>query len=675
MNWNNFKLTVDENKWAWIDIDRHEKTVNAVCPEFLAELDTVVSFLEGAHDYKKVIFRSAKKGSYVVGADLEAFAKMGQGEEGEKFIAKGQEVFKRLEDLNIPTVALIDGYCFGGGLEFALACHYRLAVDSKTPKMGFPEVNLGIQPGWGGTVRTMRLNDPQSTFDLILTGRTIDAKKAKKLNIVDAVVPPRLVQNALESFTKKRVVKASIYSQFFNLTPIRKVMKFFLMRKVAANAEKDHYPAPYAMVEQWSEVGHISDKAYRYELESIIRLMKTATARNLVSVFFLAEGLKKQVPKGVEKLKHVHVIGSGVMGGDIALWSAYKGFKVTVQDLNAQAVTSMVQRISKFADRKFKRKSDRDKFLDKIIIDIQGHGLKTCDLVIEAVSENIELKKKILKDVEQKCRDETIIATNTSTIPLEKIDDIFENPSRFIGVHFFNPVPKMPLVEIVVGEKTSQDTVDKCMKYVGQIDKYPLKVKSAPGFLVNRILLPYMMEAIKLHQEGISLEVIDKAALSFGMPMGPVELADTVGLDVTVAALTSLKGVEAVPAIVQKKVNAGDLGKKSGKGFYSYKKNKPIKQKVTQTSKLYECQQRLVLSLCNEAVSAWGEGIVDSIEELNAGSIFGFGFPPFKGGIMSYIQEQGACDIQEKLRQHHDKFGERFCPDEAFESLTEALAS
>lgn len=675
MNWKNFKLSVDDRRWAWIDMDREGKSVNAVCPDFLAELDTVVSFLEGVNDYEKVIFRSAKKGSYIVGADLEAFAKMGQGPDGEKFITKGQEVFKRLENLDTPTVALIDGFCFGGGFEFALACHHRVAIESKTTKMGFPEVKLGIQPGWGGTVRSMRHNDPQKTFDIILSGKTLDAKKAKKLNLVDIVVPERLVQGALESIKKKKGPKITWKNIFMNLAPVRNMLSSVINKKLSEKVQKEHYPAPFAMVQQWKEVGHLSDKAYKYELESIIKLMKTSTARNLVSVFFLSEALKKQVPKDIDNLSHVHVIGSGVMGGDIAFWSAHKGLKVTVQDLNPQACESMAKRISKFAQKRYKRKSDKDRFLDNIVIDIHGHGLKSCDLVIEAVSENIELKKKILKDAEQRCRPETIIATNTSTIPLEDIDDVFDDPSRFIGVHFFNPVPKMPLVEIVVGNKTSAATTKNCLKYVGQIDKFPLKVKSAPGFLVNRILLPYMMEAIKLHQEGMPLEVIDKAALNFGMPMGPVELADTVGLDVTIAALTSLKGAESVPVIVQKKVNSGDLGKKSGKGFYSYKKGKAIKSKETKSDKIYECQQRLVLSLCNEAASAWREGIVDSIDELNAGSIFGFGFPPFKGGIMSYIQEQGANEIKDKLQQHSDKFGERFTPDLAFESLKEALVS
>lgn len=676
MNWNHFKINICSEKCAWVSIDKKDKSANAICPELLAELDAVISYLESAADLKKVVFQSAKKGSFIVGADLEAFAQMGQGLEGEQFIAKGQEVFARLENLKIPTIALIEGYCFGGGFEFALACHYRIAVESKTTKMGFPEVKLGIQPGWGGTVRSMRLNSPSQTFPLILTGKTLSEKAAKKLQLVDQVIAPRLVQQALASITKKKTRTPSWQSKVQNFFPIRQLVKKYLLKELEKKkVQPEHYPAPQTMIQTWAQSGHMDKSAYAAELDSIIKLMKTPTARNLVKVFFLGENLKKQIPKDLEKITHVHVIGSGVMGGDIALWSAHKGLKVTVQDLNPQAYTSMVQRLKKFADRRYKNKAKRDGFLDKIICDPQGYGLESCDLVIEAVSENLDLKKKILKDVEQRTRPETIIATNTSTIPLEKIDDIFEKPDRFIGVHFFNPVPKMPLVEIVIGQKTSEQTTQKCLRYVGQIDKYPLKVKSAPGFLVNRILLPYMLEAIKLHQEGMSLEVIDLAAEKFGMPMGPVELADKVGLDVTIAALTSIRGEEHVPTIVQKKVKAGQLGCKSGEGFYSYKKGKPQKNIPSDTHKLHEAQLRLILCLCNESVSAWREGIVESVEDLDAGSIYGFGFPPFRGGVMTYLKEQGIGDIRDKLSAHHEKFGERFTPDQGFEALAVELAS
>lgn len=670
MNWRHFHLSVDENQWAWIAMDKENKSVNAICPEFLAELESVIAYLEGDNRYEKVIFTSKKKGSYIVGADLEAVATMGPGPSCEQFIRKGQEVFRRLELLPIQTVAVIQGYCFGGGLEFALACHQRIAIETPKTKLGFPEVMLGIQPGWGGSVRSMRYGDPLKAFDLILSGRTITARKAKQYQLVDAVIPERLLHNTLAAFNQQGERKQTVLSKVLNTPWARKLISYFLLKKLKRKVSQEYYPAPFAMVHNWLEVGHSCDRAYEKELESIIALIKTTTATNLFSVFFLKEALKKQI-KSTQQLKHLHVVGSGVMGGDIALWAAYQGMKVTVQDLDAQSYQSMAKRISVFAKKKFKKKSDRDKFTDKIILDLHGFGLKTCDIVIEAVSENLELKRKILQDIEKKCQVSTIIATNTSTLPLEDIDEIFQVPERFIGVHFFNPVPRMPLVEIVIGQKTSPEIVEKSLAFVGQIQKLPLKVKSCPGFLVNRVLLPYLLEAVKIHQEGVPLEVIDKAAEKFGFPMGPVELVDTVGLDVTVAALSSLKGTEAIPALVQKKIQAGHLGKKTSQGFYQYKKNRPVKEKITSTHQIYEVEQRLILSLCNEAVAAWSEGVVSSLEELNAASIFGFGFPPFRGGVIAYIQEQGPDEIRSKLVEHHQKFGDRFLPCQAFERLVQ----
>jgi 3-hydroxyacyl-CoA dehydrogenase/enoyl-CoA hydratase/3-hydroxybutyryl-CoA epimerase len=663
----------DEQGWCWVEFDRKDKTANTLNLEVLLEFEAILGELEQAKNVKKIIICSKKRSGFIAGADIiEIFSQRDQ-EKTDYFIKKGQEVFQRLEKLTPPTIALIHGFCLGGGFELALACDWRIAIDTPHTKIGLPEVKLGLQPGWGGSVRTMRLLTPLTVFDFILTGKLFSAKKAKKIGLIDAAIPERVVHAAIESFNKKRVHSVSWTSWLMNLAPVRSLVSHFLVKKVSKKIAKEHYPAPFLMIDNWKHVGHLEQASYEEETRSITELTKSKTTQHLVNIFMMQDKAKKNIDSALPKIKHLHVIGAGVMGGDIAGWAALKGIHVTLQDVNLKTVQQALKRTLKLAQKQLDVDYKVNEVMDRLVIDPKGYGIQHADLIIEAVNENLELKRSLLAMVQEHAREDAFIATNTSTIPLEKMDDIFKNPARFIGVHFFNPVAQMPLVELVVGENTSAETVQRALKFVQQLEKFPLKVKSAPGFLVNRILLPYMLEALKLHQEGHSLETIDKAALLFGMPMGPIELADTVGLDVCLAAFSSLQLQDDIlSAVLQKKIQEGHLGKKSHKGFYDYKNGKIQKHGHVDLLAFHQCESRLILCLCNEAVAAWRDNIVQTLEEMNAGSIFGFGFPPFRGGVMEYIKDEGIDVMKEKLITMEQRYGSRFKPDLGWEHLTGA---
>jgi len=660
----------DEKDWCWVEFDRKDKSANAINLDALLEFESIIGELEQNKSLKKVIICSKKRSGFIAGADILEIFSNKNIEQTEFMIKKGQEVFHRLEKLPLPTIALIHGFCLGGGFELALACDWRIAIDTPKTKIGLPEVKLGLQPGWGGSVRSMRLISPLKVFDYILTGKLFSAKKAKKLGIIDAAIPERLVHAAIESFNKKGSRAVSWSNRLMNFAPIRSLISSFVLKNVSKKVEKEHYPAPFAMIENWKHVGHLSQAAFEEETRSIIELSKNSTTRNLVAIFKMQDQAKKRLDHNLPNVKHLHVIGGGVMGGDIAGWAALKGIRVTLQDLNLKTVQQALKRSLKLTCKQLDADYKINEVMDRLVVDPKGYGIAQADMIIEAVNENIDLKRTILKTVQDTARPDALIATNTSTIPLEKIDDIFEEPGRFIGVHFFNPVSQMPLVEIVVGENTNEQSVHQAIQFVQQIDKFPLEVKSTPGFLVNRILLPYMLEALKLHQDGHSQETIDQAALKFGMPMGPIELADTVGLDVCLAAFSSLNAKDdTLSAILQKKIQDGHLGKKSQQGFYTYKNGKAQRSAHYDKVALSTCEDRLIMCLCNEAVSAWSDSVVGSIEEMNAGSIFGFGFPPFRGGIMQYIQDQGIEHFTEKLKILEQKHGLRFTAHEGWNRL------
>ena len=670
--YNHWKLQIDENQIAWLILDRNGATVNSLNADVLSEFGDIMDVLDKEKNLKSAVVCSGKANGFIAGADIEQFKTLTCVETAKAFIAQGAKLFDRWEAMPFPTVAMINGFCLGGGLELALACTYRIALDDDKTRLGLPEVKLGIHPGWGGTIRMPRLIGGPNALDLILSGRTLRAKAAAKMGFVDAAVPLRLFEQVTRQFATNppgpktlKGIKSWTNSGFLRL-PIA----YMVGRTLKSKAKREHYPAPYAVIDNWVEFGISGRKPHEVELESIGKHLVSDTARNLLKVFYLQEELKSLAPKPVKKVKRVHVIGAGVMGGAIAAWCAMRKMTVSLQDPSAQSLAAAMGQAHKLAKKRLKAPHLVMQMMDRLTCDPNGDHIGKADVVIEAVSENLQLKQEILNNAVLKAPKDAIIATNTSTICIEKIAEGMQDKTRLVGIHFFNPVAQMPLVEVVVGEDTPQSIVDEALAFVKAIDKLPLPVKSAPGFLVNRILMPYMLEAVTLLQEGKTGEEIDAAALSFGMPMGPITLADTVGLDVCKAALESMAETigEPVPSDLEKKVSLGQLGQKTGQGYYQWKNGKKVKAKSSNISFSAEIRDRLVLRMVNEALACLREGIVASPELLNAGSIFGFGFPPFRGGIYNYIADAGKDELRSKLDQLSQKYGQRFKADPAWTS-------
>lgn len=664
-------VQADDDQILWLLLNRADSQVNTLNAEVLSEFSHILRDIANDKTLKGVIISSAKKTGFIAGADITQFEKLTSEQEAYQLIRQGQEIFDQLEQLPLPTVALIEGFCVGGGLELALACKYRIAETSAKTRIGLPEVKLGIHPGWGGSVRLPKLVGPLKAMEVILTGRTYTAQAAKKIGMVDEALPKRLLDKAAKAYifnppqrSKKR------WQAWLEMPAFRPLLAKWFLRQLHQKINPLHYPAPFKVVENWQEVGTESG-AMEKEAQSISQLLVSNTARNLVSVFFLQENLKSLGKKIDFHPQHVHVVGAGIMGGDIAAWCALKGFQVTLQDHTPKVIGNAIKRAYSLATKQLKEKHLVQAMMDRLLPDPHGVGITKADVIIEAIYENLPAKQDLFAHIEKQAKPEAIFATNTSTIPLEEIGANLTQPERLVGMHFFNPVAKMQLVEIVQGKHTDPIVSEQAMAFAKKIDRLPLPVKSAPGFLVNRILLPYMLEAFLLWEEGVPGPVIDKAAVEFGMPMGPIELADAVGLDICLAALQRMGYTEDHPAIAKLKqhVSQGNLGRKTGKGFYHYKKDRTIKPAIAESQPIPpDIKDRLILRLLNEAISCWRERIVKSIDLLDAGCIFGFGFPPFRGGPMAYIKSQGQEQLLAQLKEFEARYGERFTADEGWHS-------
>ncbi|MES2213199.1 MAG: 3-hydroxyacyl-CoA dehydrogenase NAD-binding domain-containing protein [Pseudomonadota bacterium] len=662
-----WKVNEDDDHILWLKLDREGASANTLNAAIIQELSLLICYIEQAKHLKAVIITSAKASGFIAGADINYFRNFTDSEEIMPVIREGQKVYDRLEQLTVPVIAYIKGFCLGGGCELALACHYRIAVDDPKTRIGLPEVLLGIHPGWGGSIRLPRLIGAAAALDLILSGRSLKAKQAAKLGVVDAAVPMRLAEQVVRQFAlnppKRR--ECTGWQRYTNESFVRPLLGYMVRRQLKKKANSAQYPAPYALLDNWQKHG-LSRAAYDGEVVSLCRMLMTPSCRGLVRVFDLQEKLKKSAKEIDYHPKHVHVIGAGVMGGDIAAWCAYRGFTVSLQDLKEELIGAAVGRAYSMAKKRLKEPHLVMSMMDRLIPDPKGLLVGRADVIIEAVSENIAVKLAVLKAAAAQAKPDALIATNTSTIELMQLGESGIPLSKLIGLHFFNPVEKLPLVEVVVCSETSQDVRDRAVSFARQIDKLPLVVQSAPAFLVNRILLPYMLEATLMLEEGIEGPMIDAAARSFGMPMGPIELADKVGLDVCLAALQSLSQHtgDATPEILKKTVASGRLGMKNGQGFYTYTKGKKAKQAHISSDNIpSDIVDRLILRLLNEAVACLRKGIVDTPEDLDAGSVFGFGFPPFRGGPMHYIQSQGADALRQRLEALAQRYGTRFKPD------------
>ena len=634
-------LTHDADGLARLVLDRAGARANTLGAPVLAEFNEVLDVLD-RDPPRGLVIASGKASGFIAGADVDEFTQITDEAGALALVKRGWDTFERLAAVKYPTVALIRGFCLGGGVELALSCRYRIVVDEPGTRLGLPEVMLGIVPGWGGMKRLPRLAGAPAALDLMLTGRMIDARRAKKLGIADECVPARIMENTARGILNALPPPRRVpFPLSLTLHPLgRRLIAAQAQKQVAKRARREHYPAPYAILEIWVKYDGNALAVPPSDPASIPSLLSTPTASNLIRVFKLQERLKGLGKEGDFKAAHVHVVGAGTMGGDIAAWCALRGLTVTLQDQNAERLAPAMGRAAKlFADRLRDARRVRDA-ADRLIPDVAGHGVARADVVIEAIFENVDAKRSLFAALERKAKPSAILATNTSSIPLEDIATAMSDPTRLIGLHFFNPVPKMMLVEIVHGRQTSAALIPPAAAFVRQIDKLPLPVKSAPGFLVNRILAPYLMTAMRCVDEGIAPETVDEAALEFGMPMGPIELADTVGLDICVAVGKMLDPNATPPKKLSELVASGHLGRKSKRGFYDYAAGKPAKQPAgTVPAGL---AQRLIDPFVAEAQAALAEGIVADADLVDAGAIFGTGFAPFRGGPLHYAQRARA---------------------------------
>jgi 3-hydroxyacyl-CoA dehydrogenase/enoyl-CoA hydratase/3-hydroxybutyryl-CoA epimerase len=580
-------------------------------------------------------------------------------------------VFQRIAELPTPTVAAIHGFCMGGGTEISLACRYRVASSDPSTRIGLPEVKLGIFPGWGGSVRLPRLVGAPAAFDMMLTGRSLSASAARAMGLVDKVVDPAsLVEEAAKLALRgaQRPFKQRFMGWVTNSWPARQLLAPMLVKQVARKARKEHYPAPYALIGSWQRAGGGMQSLLAAERKAVVKLSSTPTARNLIRVFFLQERLKASGGKD-HGIKHVHVVGAGVMGGDIAAWSAYRGFEVTLSDREQRFIDGALARSAELFAKKVKDEAKRATVAARLKGDLAGDGAAQADLVIEAIIEKPEAKRELYAAVEPRMKFDALLTTNTSSIPLTELREHIARPAHFAGLHYFNPVALMPLVEIIRHDRMSPQTEQRLAAFCKAIDKLPIPVAGTPGFLVNRVLFPYMLEAATAFAEGIPGVAIDKAAVRFGMPMGPIELIDTVGLDVAAgvgAELAPFLGLP-IPVALSTPPEAGKRGKKDGQGLYKWVDGKAQKPELPKDYKAPEdLEDRLILPLLNEAVACLHDGVVGDAELLDAGVIFGTGFAPFRGGPIQYIRETGAAVLLQRLRALQAKYGERFAPREGW---------
>ena len=664
-NIRHWSLTVDADRVAWLTLDRADAAANSLSREVLEALDARLTELEGQAP-RGLVIASAKAG-FIAGADVREFAQVRTPEEALPFVRAAHAILERLERLPCPTIAAINGYCLGGGLELALACRHRVCVDDPKTVLGFPEVMLGIHPGFGGTVRSVRLIGVTAAMDLMLTGRNIRPDKALALGLVDRLAPAAELRAVARSMALDPPTRRSapLPQRLLSWAPVRGLVAPKILAQVARRARREHYPAPYAIVELWRRHGANPRTGYDAEARSVAELVCTPTSRNLVRVFFLQERLKGQGSTDFPKPAKVHVVGAGVMGGDIAAWCALRGYRVTLQDRALELIQPALERARGYFEKRARGPGEADETMARLAADVEGHGAAEADMVIEAIFEDADAKRALYARLEPRLRERAVLATNTSSIVLEKLATGLADPGRLVGLHFFNPVAQMPLVEVIASEGTHAHIQAAALAFTRGIDKLPLPCRSAPGFLVNRVLMPYLSEAMLAARDGVPLAVIDRAAEEFGMPMGPIELADTVGLDVCLhvgrilAQAFGRPGPESVAPLVE----ARKLGRKSGEGLYVWRDGKAVKPPAASSAVPEDLTDRLMLPMLNEAIAILRERVVADADLIDAGVIFGAGFAPFRGGPLRYARERGVDNVLARLAVLEARYGERFRPD------------
>lgn len=664
-DWRHWRLETGEGGNLELFLAVADRSVNVLHGGVLDELEDVLEHLY-AEAPPGVILGSDPERSFAMGADVTEFTKLENRDQALAMLRRGQKLFQDWANLECPTVAVIRGHCLGGGLELALACDYRIAEGGPQVQIGLPEVRLGIHPGYGGSVRLPALVGDLAALRMMVTGKTVPGSRALKLRLVDAVVPRRQLFAAAREMIRRHPTphRLSWRDRVPHVPALRGAVAWAYARGMKSTASKEHYPAPYRLLEHWENLDKDFDAALESEAQSVANLFESPQARQMTRIFLLRQELKGQASGG-RPPSSVHVVGSGVMGGDIAIWCALNGLRVTLQDTEPERIAPVIRRAHRMLDR---RPEDAQPTLDRLIPDPEGHGAESADLVIEAIPENLKAKQDLYRQLQSRMRSDALLASNTSSLPLEDLAGVLDEPSRLVGIHFFNPVSKMPLVEVIYHDPGQQPLIDRASGFVRHIRRVPLVVKSSPGFLVNRVLMPYLLEAVRLREEGLSVTAIDRAATAFGMPMGPLKLADMVGLDVCLAAgsiLAKAHGAE-IPKTLTEMVDAGNLGRKTGRGFYHWKNGDARRLHGRKSSQ--DCTDRLILSMVREAVHCLHEGLVERADWIDAGLVLGAGFAPFTGGPLQMVRQRGVEVVRRRLEELEKRCGPRFSPGPGWDS-------
>ena len=692
------QLSIDSRGIARLVFDAPGKSANILTEQVMGRLAGALSEIQTAYasnDIRGVLISSGKPSSFIVGADIDAIAGIDDPNAGAEAARTGQAIYLELERLPVPTVVAIHGPCIGGGTELALSCRYRLASDAPETRIGLPEVQLGILPAWGGTTRLPRLIGLRYALDLLLTGKPVSGRRAKVLGLVDDVFPRDLFLELAEAFLRDRVrdgrptvrTRRGVGTRLLEDTaPGRRVLLTMARRRVLQETG-GHYPAPLRILDVLrSSMGRPLDRALEAEALIAGELIASRISKNLVQVFKLREGARKGL--GVEtavptEIHQLAVVGAGTMGGGIAQLAAFHGIRVRIKDVSQEAVSLALKHAAELFDssvkRRYRSRQEADQAMDLISGGLDYAGFRPAGLVVEAVVEKMEVKRTVLGEIESSTAESSVIATNTSSLSVDALAEALTSPGRFLGMHFFNPVQKMPLIEIVRGELTEDSAVATTYALAVRMGKVPVVVRDGPGFLVNRILGPYLNEAGHLFGDGATIDAIDGAAISFGMPMGPLRLIDEVGIDIVRHAGDTLHnafGERLTPAPALVAIgDSGRLGKKGGNGFYKYKnghesgadptaydlfRSGDVSPELRPTPDAI--RDRLVLSMINEGARVLSDGIASSAGDLDLAMIMGTGFPPFRGGLLKFADEIHPRELILRLEHYEGTLGERFSP-------------
>jgi 3-hydroxyacyl-CoA dehydrogenase/enoyl-CoA hydratase/3-hydroxybutyryl-CoA epimerase len=702
---NAFRFEMLKNTIGLITFDLAGEKVNKFNTPVMQELDILVDDLAKNAELKCLLFQSNKKGIFIAGADIKEIATITDLDEGIAVSTKGHQVFDKLDALPFPTIAVIDGACMGGGTELSLACTYRLATDNPRTKIALPEVNIGLFPGWGGTQRLPRLIGLQRSLDIILTGRNLDGLSAYRKGLVDKVIPKEQVKQSAFLFatdvvngvdvlakSRSRRKQKGLMPLLLEKNPLGRALVYRIARKNVLKKTKGHYPAPLSALKAVKRGFKKSlKKGMQIEAQLFGPMIISPVSKNLIKIFFWTEGVKKENGTthpniSTKQVKKAASLGAGVMGGGIAQLFASRQIPIRVKDINYGAVSKAYQQAASVLNGKLKRrkisKLEFQQILERITGTVDYSGFKTVDFIVEAIIEDMEIKKTVFSDLESHIHDHTIVVSNTSSLRIDDMASAFKYPQRFAGMHFFNPVHMMPLVEVIRGKNTSDETVSTTFQLAKKLGKTPIVVGDGPGFLVNRLLLPYMVEAVALLEEGQTPEELDLALEKFGMPMGPIELFDEVGIDVAykVAKILAVTMGDrmADSDMLAKLVNDKRLGKKTGLGFYKYEGKKKIQDSTIKsyidikTKSLFKDEDlinRMVYPMINEAAKCLDEKIAARPQDVDLGMIFGTGFAPFRGGLLNFADNEGLSKVYETLQSLSESNHDRFKPSSALETI------